>query len=289
MAIDYDKIMALPPIRTRHVFTRRDTILYALGVGAASAGLDDPNELQFVYEENLQALPTMAVVLGYPGLWLKNPEYGVDWRRLVHGEQSIRIHRPLPIEGDVTGITTVNAIYDKGPQKGAVVYVTREIKDSVTDELIASLGIASFLRSDGGFGGSSVGAPKPHPTPSDRACDEAIEYVIRPDQAMLYRLSGDWNPLHIDPVIAREAGFAAPILQGLCTYGFVGRAVLKALCGGSANRLKRVDVRFSSPVFPGETLRVEIWREGPGRAALRVRVVQRDVIVLQNGFVEFDP
>ena len=153
--------------------------------------------------------------------------------------------------------------------------------------LIATVRQCSFLRGDGGFGGRSDGAPAPHPMP-DRPTDDVIRMRTRPEQALIYRLSGDYNPLHIDPKVAEQGGFERPILHGLATYGVAGRAVLKALCGDQPERLRRFDVRFSSPVYPGESLDIAIWREGTGRAALRARAVERDVVVLQNGYVEYE-
>ena len=287
MALDYDKMMGLGALETRQTLTRRDTILYALGVGVGS---DDPlaaATLRYVYEDGLQALPSMAVVLGYPGFWLKDPQYGLDWKKILHGEQSIELHRPLPVEGEILGRTRVDAIYDKGPGKGAILYSSREILDAATGESIATVRQSSFLRGDGGFGGSSEGAPKPHPVPGDRPPDAKVELAIRPDQALIYRLSGDYNPLHIDPAVAVGGGFERPILHGLCTYGFAGRAVLAALCDGDASRLRRLDVRFSSPVYPGETLQVSFWREGPGKASFVAAIPARGVTVLQNGYAEW--
>jgi acyl dehydratase len=280
--------MGLEPIVTRHSYTARDTMLYALGVGAGMNAPTAPSELRLVYEDGLVALPTMAVTLAYPGFWLKDPQYGLDWKRLLHGEQSVVIHSPLPVAADVVGTTRIDAIFDKGADKGAIIYSSREISDASAGTLLATVGQAAFLRGDGGFGGSGHGAPRPNPIP-DRAPDEVKVLPTRTDQALLYRLSGDYNPLHADPVIAKEAGFAVPILHGLCTYGVAGRGAATLLCGGDPNRIKRFDVRFSAPVFPGETLEVAVWRDaqGEGSAALRARVVERDLVVLQNGLVEF--
>ena len=286
MALDYAFLMGLPPMETRHEYAWRDTILYALGVGAASEAPLDESELRFVYEEGLQALPSMAVVLAYPGFWAKDPKYGITWQKLLHGEQMVTLHKPLPVEGKLLGVTTIDEIYDKGADKGAIIYSTRRIYDQAGGDLLATVGQSGFLRADGGFGGKAEGAPKPHPTP-ERAPDETVRLPTRADQALLYRLSGDYNPLHADPAVATQAGFPVPILHGLCTYGVAGRAVLKALCDNRPERLKRLDVRFSSPVFPGETLEVDLWREGDGRAAYRARVLERNVIVLQNGYAEF--
>ncbi len=285
MALDYEMLMGLGPRETLQDLTRRDTMLYALGVGAAADAPTDRSELQFVYEDGLRALPTMAGIMAYPGFWAKDPKYGLDWPKVLHGEQSVEIHRPLPVEGRIRGVTTIDEIYDKGADKGAILYETRKIYDA-DDEHVATCRRSLFLRGDGGFGGRADGAPRPHPSPN-RDPDLSATATTRHDQALLYRLSGDYNPLHADPDVAAGAGFRAPILHGMATYGVAGRVLLKALCANDPARLKRLDARFSSPVYPGETLQVEIWREGKGRAAYRARVLERDVIVLQNGDMEF--
>ena len=277
MPLDPERLLKLPPIEVRTKITRRDTILYALGLGA--------DELPFVYEDVLQALPTMAVVMGYPGFIWRDPAYGVDWRKLLHGESSLELHARLPAEGDIVGVTCLGPIFDKGADKGAVLYQRREIYGPQGDHL-ATLGASLFLRGDGGFGGNSEGQNPPHKIPN-RAPDLALDIATAPNQALNYRLSGDVNPLHIDPEVAAAAGFPKPILHGLCTYGVAGRAVLAALCGNEPARLKQLNVRFTSPVFPGETIRTEIWREADGCAAFRSTVVDRDVIVLNNGLVEY--
>lgn len=282
MPLDYDRLMAMPPMEVRQTYTTRDTILYALGVGAGA----DPQDLPYVYEDDLEALPTMAVVLAYPGYWQKDPKYGLDWRKNLHGEQSIIVHKALPVEGSVVGLLRIEAIYDKGPDKGALMYSSREIHDAATGDHLATVRQASFLRGDGGFGGNSEGAPIPHAIPSGPA-DDSITLATRPEQALIYRLSGDYNPLHADPAVAASAGFDRPILHGLCTYGVAGRALLRSL-GGSSSRLKRLDARFSKPVFPGDTLRTDVWRQGDGRAAFQVTVAERDQVVLTNGYAEFE-
>jgi acyl dehydratase len=286
MPLDYNKIMGLPPIETLQDLTFRDTILYALGVGVGAEDPTDPAELQYVYEDGLKALPTMAVVSASPGFWLQRPEYGVTWQKVLHGEQSIEIHRsPLPVEGRLRGVTTIDEIYDKGADKGAIVLSSRRLfADS--GELIATARQSSFLRGDGGFGGKSEGAPKPHPLP-EGAPHLTVRATTQIGQALLYRLSGDYNPIHADPKVARQGGFERPILHGLASYGVVGRALTKALCDDAPERFRRMDVRFSSPVYPGETFEIDMWREGAGKAAFRVRVVERDVVVLQNGYLEY--
>jgi acyl dehydratase len=277
MAIDPEALLAREPIVTRQTLSPRDVMLYALGVGA--------QELPFVYEDGLKVLPTMATVLAYPGFVWKDFDLGADWRKVLHGETSVEIHAPLPVEGELVGSTTFGPIFDKGADKGTVCYVTREIRDAA-GTLVATVRNSSFLRGDGGRGGSSEPQRKPHPLP-DRAPDESVTLETTANQAMIYRLSGDYNPLHIDPEVAKAGGFDRPILHGLATYGVAGRAVLAALCGNDPARLKRLDARFASPVFPGETIRTDIWRESEGRASYRSSVVERDLVVLNNGYVEF--
>lgn len=283
MPIDYHKLKNwhFPDLERR--YEAKDTILYALGVGCGADPMDR-TELPFVYEDGLKALPTMAVVLGYPGFWLKDPNTGVDWRKILHGEQGLVIHKPLPASGTVIGRTRVTEIVDKGPGKGALLYSDREVFDKATGDLLATLTSTTFIRGEGGFGGPSGPAPEPHALP-ERAPDLAVDLKTLPQAALIYRLSGDYNPLHADPDVATAAGFERPILHGLCTYAVAGRAVLKACCGNDPSRLRRFDLRFSAPVLPGETVRTEIWRDG-SRVSFRARVVERDIVVLNNGLAE---
>ncbi|WP_448661609.1 MaoC/PaaZ C-terminal domain-containing protein [Sphingomonas sp. CJ20] len=257
-------------------------ILYALGLGVGS----DANaaDLTLVYEQSLKVLPSLAVVLAPDPFWMEEPELGVTFAQVLHGEQGLELHTPIPPSGTVVAQTTIDGLYDKGP-KGAVLLLRRELH-TAQGEHLATVRSTAFLRADGGFGGSSEGQPAPHPVP-ERLPDLVLPLSTRPDQALLYRLSGDYNPLHIDPVVAVQAGFPRPILHGLCSYGVAGRAIVRALCDGDPDRLLRLDARFSTPVFPGETLATEIWHEGNGRAAFRVKVVERDVIALNNGRAEY--
>lgn len=280
MALDPDRLLKLPPQEARHSFTQRDTMLYALGVGA--------DDLRFVYEKELQALPTMAVVLAYPGFFWQDPAYGVDWHKILHGETSVELFATLPTEGDVHGRTTIDGIYDKGVGKGAIVLTSRRIEEASGTHL-ATVRNTLFLRGDGGFGGQADGAPRPHPLPAEREPDHVVTLSTTANQALIYRLSGDYNPLHADPAVARAAGFPRPILHGLCTYGVAGRAILSTLCGNDPARLKRMDTRFSSPMFPGETIRVDIWREDGDRAAFRATAEERGVVVLNNGYAQVAP
>jgi acyl dehydratase len=277
MTIDPAALAARPPIVSRQTVTKRDVMLYALGVGA--------DELTFVFEDNLQMLPSMATTLAYPGFVWKDFDLGADWKKVLHGETSIEIHRPLPVEGELVGETRFGPFFDKGADKGTVVYQTREIRDAQGD-LLVTVRNGSFLRGDGGQGGSSEPQPRPRPLP-DRPADDVITLTTADNLALIYRLSGDYNPLHIDPEVAKAGGFDRPILHGLATFGVAGRAVLAALCSNQADRIKRLDVRFASPVYPGETIRTEIWREGDGIASYRASVVERDLVVLNNGYVEY--
>jgi acyl dehydratase len=287
--LDYEKLMSLPPREIRAAYTRRDTMLYALGIGFGSGSAVDERDLECVYERNLVCFPTMAVVLGGFGFWLQEPQYGIDWKQVLHGEQSLEMHQPLPVEGEVASVLTIDEIHDKGAGKGALLYSTRKLSDAQSGTLLATLRQSAFLRGDGGFGGGgAAAAPRPHPVPDAREPDHVVELRTRIDQSLIYRLSGDYNPLHVDPGVAGAAGFERPILHGLCTYGIVGRAVVTALCNGRAAALRRLDVRFSRPVYPGETLRTEIWRESAGTAALRTTVVERGVVAVDNGYVEFE-
>lgn len=278
MSINPQQLLDRAPDVVRQIVTPEKCILYALGVGAS--------ELDFVYEKQLKALPTMAVVLGYPGFFWLDPELGVQWEKILHGEQNVEIHRPLPTQGEVIGTARVKAIYDKGAGKGAVAITERTITDA-DGKLLATVSATMLLRGDGGFGGSAEGLPVPHAMPEGRKPDIANTLHIAPNQGLIYRLSGDLNPLHIDPAVATAAGFERPILHGLATYGVAGRALLAELMANEPERLKRLNVRFSSPVYPGDTIRTEIWREGDGRASFRAFSVERNVMVLNNGLVEY--
>lgn len=287
MTLDYARLKRLELPVVEQAYGQRDTLLYALGVGVAAVDPLPTEDLKYVYEAGLQALPTQAVVLGQGRFWMADPEHGIDWQRVLQGEQFLTIHRPLPPQGRVRSQEFVEEIYDKGAGKGAVMVVRRELRAADSGELLATVGYAAFLRGNGGFGGQAEGAPRPKSIP-ERSPDQILDLPTRPEQAVIYRLSGDDNPLHIDPQAARAAGFERPILHGLCVYGLAGRAALKLLCGNDPARLRRFDVRFSSPTYPGETIRIELWGEGRGRAALRARALERDVVVLNNGVVEFD-
>lgn len=286
MAMDAEKLLNWRFADLEHSYTARDTMLYALGVGAGSDPLDE-DDLKFVYEDGMKALPSMAVVLGYPGFWLKDADTGVDWTRLLHGEQGLALHRPIPPAGTVIGRTRITGLVDKGADKGALLFSERDVVEKATGDLIATLSSTTFLRGDGGFGGPAGPVPAPHKLP-ERAPDASLDLPTIPQAALIYRLSGDYNPLHADPKVARAAGFPKPILHGLCTYALACRAILRLACGNAPARLKSLKVRFSAPVFPGETIRTEIWREGDV-VSFRSSVVERGMKVLDNGRAEIMP
>jgi acyl dehydratase len=283
MPIVYEKLLALKIPDVEHGYGPKDCMLYALGVGL---GLDpiDEEQLAFVYEKNLKVLPSMAVVLAHPGFWVKDLDTGIDWVKVVAGEHSLVLHRPLKPSGTVRGRTKIVEIIDKGAGKGAIIYSERVIDDKATGERVATIVQTTFCRGDGGFGGPPREQRPVHPIP-ERAPDLACDLPTRPEMALIYRLSADPNPLHADPATAKAAGFPRPILHGLATFGVCGHAILKTLCGYDPTRLTALAGRFSAPVFPGETIRTEIWRDGAA-ASFRARVVERDVIAINNGRAE---
>ena len=284
MAIDFDELLNWKFEEQRHVFTRRDTILYALGVGLGVPACS-LEQLPFLYEEGLRALPTMAAVLGYQGFWMKDPATGIDWRRVLHGEQSIALHKALPVEGTVVSRVRVSALIDKGREKGAILAIERQIRE-LGGDLLATVEQVSFLRGDGGFGKSSGSLRSLQRVP-EREPDIVIDLPTCERAALIYRLSGDYNPLHIDPQVAAEGGFSRPILHGLCTFGVVGHALLKGRLRYQEERLRGLRGRFTAPVYPGETIRTELWNQEAGRTSIRARAVERDVLVFDQGCAEF--
>jgi len=278
VTLDPARLLAYPLPPVHQTLTKRDTVLYALSVGLGQDPLDE-RQLDFVDpQRGLKALPSMAVVLGYPGFWLKDPATTVDAVRLVHGEQGLVLHRPLPVEGEVIGETRITGLVDKGAGKGALLYTEKRLVDRMTGDLLATATATIFLRGDGGFGGPAGPVQAAHVMPQG-APDIVIDLPTRPEQALLYRLNGDDNPLHADPATAAAAGFDRPILHGLCTFGVVTHALLRGLCGYDPGRLRSMSLRFSAPVFPGETVRTEVFHDGSFRAS----VVERGVVVVNNG------
>ena len=283
MTIVYDKLMALEIAPAEQAYGPRDCMLYALGVGLGHNPLN-ADELAFVYERNLKVLPTMATVLGDSGPWVRALDTGIDWIRTVNGEQGFTLHRPLATEAAVIARTRMVDVVDKGAGKGALLFTERAITGKGSGELIATVTQTIFCRGDGGFGGPMRQTPAPHPIPA-RAPEAVCDLGTRPEMALIYRLSGDYNPLHADPAAAKAAGYERPILHGLGTFGVSGHALLKTMCGYDPARLVSFSGRFSAPVFPGETIRTEMWRD-KSVVSFRARVVERDVIAINNGRAE---
>lgn len=265
-------------------YTERDAMLYALGLGYGRDPMDE-TDLRYLFEEHPQgllAVPSMAVVLGGPGAWMRDPRTGIDWVRSLHGEQGLVMHAPLPPAARVIGRNRVTNIIDKGEGKGALLLMERDIVDAATGKLIATRTSSSFLRGDGGCGAPGQASPKPEPLPS-RKPDQVVAIETRPESALLYRLSGDYNPVHASPAVARKAGFERPILHGLCTFGIACRALIRGVCGDDPARLSAMSGRFSKSVYPGEIQTVEMWDEGSGRIRFRTRVVDRDLTAVDFG------
>ena len=283
MAIVYDKLMALKIPDAEHTYTDRDTMLYALGVGVGQDPTDR-QQLDFVYEKNLKALPTFVCLLGYPGFWVRDLDSGIDWMKILNGEQSFELNAPVKPRGTVVGKTRIVEVIDKGAGKGAVVYTERKITDKASGELVATVRQTTFCRADGGFGGPPRESPPVHKTP-ERSPDLVCDLETRPEMALLYRLSADLNPLHADLDIAAAAGYPRPILHGLGTFGVVGHALLKSVCNYDSTKMTAMGGRFSAPVFPGETIRTEMWRDG-NVISFRALVPARNIVAMSNGRAE---
>lgn len=273
-----------PLLQHYHV---RDSVIYALGVGMGTDPME-PGQLRFVTEEDAPvAVPTMAVVLARGPSFSADPRSGITRSMILHGEQGLEIERTLPASGAVRGTTRITEIVDKGAGKGAVVYHETVLTDPDDGAVVARCWGSVFARADGGCGGPARATRTPHAIP-DRAPDAVIDLPTFANAALLYRLNGDLNPLHSDPAAAQRAGFERPILHGLCTYGVAAHAVLRFACGYDPARLRRFDVRFSAPVFPGETVSVELWQDGAA-VSFRAHVRSRQAKVIDNGYAVIAP
>ncbi len=279
MALNYDHLMGLKREGDRFRYTDRETMLYAIGIGMGADPLDR-NELPYVFEQpSLKTVPSMATVLTRVPL-LK--DCGYDYTKVVHGEQHLALHRPLPAEGELIASARVTAAYDKGAGKGAVIYTETAVRSAADGQPMFTLVSSTFARGDGGFGGPAGSGPQPHAIP-ERKPDTTATLQTSKDQALLYRLNGDRNPLHADPDLARRVGFPAPILHGLCTYGVACRAILQAVAAYDHTLITGFDVRFSSPVYPGESIATDIWVDGKV-VSFRCRIPGRnDTVVINNG------
>jgi hypothetical protein len=265
--------------RQRVAYGSRDAILYALSVGVGTDPLD-PDQLRLVYERELRPLPSLATVLAQPSGWLADPRFEVDYPKLLHGEQHLAVDRPLPPRGEVEAEYRVAAVVDKGAGRGALVYFEKRLSDAASGESLCTLHSTLFLRGDGGCGG--FGTPPVELPPAAAAHEFTDEIRISSRAALWYRLNGDLNPIHVDPHVAKRAGFDRPILHGLCTYGTVGYMLIRTLCGHDPSRLRSLGARFTAPVFPGETLRLE-GGHGPEGIHFQVLVPERGQVVLAQG------
>ncbi|MGD9921823.1 MAG: MaoC/PaaZ C-terminal domain-containing protein [Pseudorhodoplanes sp.] len=283
MPINSAALLALRIPDTEQTYSEKDVILYALGVGLGQHPTD-PRELAFVYENNLKVLPTFPVVLGFEPFLLRDHNTGVNFEMAVHGEEHLILHRPLETSGTIIARHRILDAIDKGVGKGALLLTERAISDKATGEPLATIRQTVFCRADGGFSRGTRPSPPVHSIP-ERAPDLVCDLQTRPETALIYRLSADVNPLHADPEVARAAGFERPILQGLGTFGVAGHAILRSVCDYDPSRLRSVAGRFSASVFPGDSIRTEIWREG-AIVSFRARVMERDAVAISNGRAE---
>ena len=270
----------------------RDSLLYAVGIGA---GAEDPvgGELEFTTNNSKgieqQTFPTQGVIIGFGAGGALGKVGEIDWGRVLHGSQGVSLHQPIPVGGTVVVEEKVSGIWDKGEGKNAIIETEAKATLKETGEPLFDLRGSLVVRGSGGFGGQE-GNTAPQVHAPEAAPDHEVTYQTRPDQALTYRLSGDYNPLHSDPWFATElGGFPKPILHGLCTYGFTGRALLHELCGSDPKRFKSMDSRFSSPVFPGDSLTIQMWVE-KGQAIYRTiaqKGTPEERVVIDNGLCVF--
>ncbi len=281
MPVTYEHLMSLATGDIAISYSQRDTILYALSIGMGRDPLD-ARELDYVCEGRpLKTLPSQAYVVARPPLI---PTSGLDFRKVLHGEQEIVMARPLPAAGALVASSRISAVHDKGRDKGAVVMVETTAREASSQDVLFTATATIFARGDGGIGGPTVPAPKPHALP-DRSPDLVVTAQTRPDQALLYRLTGDANPLHADPAVAAAAGYRRPILHGMCTFGIACREVLAHVCGYDHARISSLKARFTAPVFPGDTIESDLWIDG-NAVSFRSRVPGRAGVVLDNGRCE---
>ncbi|MER7764171.1 MaoC/PaaZ C-terminal domain-containing protein [Streptomyces sp. NPDC097619] len=282
MPIDAARALAAEPRQSDIGWDHKDIQLYHLGLGAGTPATD-PDELRYTLESRLHVLPSFATVAGAGMAMLGGlgaPGIDVNLAHVLHGGHRIELHRPIPVKGGATSRSKVAAVWDKG--KAAVIVLRSEVADA--DGPLWTSDAQIFVRGEGGFGGER--GPSARDEAPDREPDRVVERRIREDQALLYRLSGDWNPLHADPEFAKLGGFDRPILHGLCSYGMTLKAVVDTVLDGDVSRVRAYGTRFAGIVFPGETLRIRMWQD-PGRVRVEVTAVERDdAPVLADTLVE---
>lgn len=281
MPINYEELVAMNNLDQRYSYGEREAMLYAYAIGMGGDPLDE-KELAFVNEATTTARPLMVVpTFASVAAWGARPgEMNLNRVMVVDGERDITFHRPLASAAEIAADSSVIAVFDKGKDKGAVIQHQTVLK-STGGEPLATVVASLFARGDGGFGGPSEGQPEPHQVPT-RAPDLTLDISTRPDQALIYRLCGDRNPLHSDPEFAKRAGFSRPILHGMCTYGITCRGVLQTYADYDPTAFKRHAARFSSPVYPGETIVLELWRDGDV-ISFQAKVKARRATVVKNG------
>jgi len=280
MPINYDEIMSLKSENIEISYTDKDSILYGLGVGLGNDPMN-MEELKYVYENGQIALPSMATNFQYHSSLLMSAK--LNFVMVVHGEQKLSIINPIPVSGDFLADMKVISCFDKGASKGAIIDVETSVKLKSDGTEICKLVSTTFARGDGGFSGPE--SPPQEIFEPEGTPDMINEIATKPDQALIFRLSGDYNPLHSDPNFAKAAGFPKPILHGLCTYGVACRSIVKTACDNDVKKLKSFNCRFSSPVFPGETIVTEMWKNG-NIINFQSKVKERDKIILKNGVSE---
>lgn len=279
MPLDYDELMSKVQTDLPFSYTDADTMLYALSIGMGNDPLDQ-RELPYVYEqgEPLKTMPTLATVV-VPEMFPVG--LGWDYSQILHSEQRMRLYRPLPPAADLLINKRVVDAFDRGPKLGALILLEAEGRLASDDTVLFSMGCSIVARGDGGFGGPKGKGIPPH-RPPRREPDLSCDITTRRDQALLYRLTGDRNPLHADPAAARAVGFERPILHGLCTFGVACKAVLQTICDYDYTLVHEFDARFSAPVLPGDTITTDMWQEG-NVVSFACSVKQRGVVVLRNG------
>lgn len=274
MPFDYDHMIAWEIPLRRQSYSEKDTILYALSLGFGEDPVD-PAQLRHVYEDGLKAFATLGSVLGYAGFWLQDPGVGADWKQVVHGEQQLVLHRPLPVSGEIVGHTRVTQVVDKGEGRGAIVVTERKVTDAQSGEPLCTVIDTVMCRGDGGCGGPGGSLPRA-PAMPEREPDHVVTLATLPQAALIYRLNGDMNPLHAEPGVAAAAGFERPILHGLATMGVAARALASILSGGL--EIREFAGRFTAPVMPGQTLVTQVWDDGAGGYLFRVLADGRAVM-----------
>ncbi len=279
MALDYDDLMATSVVDLEHSYRDVHTMLYAVSVGMGRDAVN-PAELPYVYEqgEPLRTMPSMATVL-VPDMF--PPDLGWDFSQVLHVEQRLELYRPLPPSGDLLINKRIAAAYDRGPTHGALVLFEAEARLAKDETALFTIGNTIMARADGGFGGPRGKGPTAHRVPR-RDPDLSCDLDTRSDQALLYRLNNDRNPLHADPELAQRVGYPVPILHGLCSYGVACHAILKTICNYDFTLIRGMDARFSSPVLPGDTITTDMWQEG-NVVSFQCSVKDRDVVVIRNG------